>query len=78
MFYSFIACSGSTGVENNTNIQIQANSDEADKRIENIQVEVNNASTNINTIKNSNYSNVSDDELRNKIINAAKKVNFNK
>lgn len=79
-FYSFIACSGDLGVNDNSNINIQnqANSDEGIKRVENAEIEVNNASTNVNIIKNSNHSNLSNDELRNRIINAAKNINFNK
>lgn len=78
IFYFFIACSDSELIKNNTNIQNQANSDESVLKITNAETEVNNASVNVNIIKNSNNNGLSNDELRNRIINAARKINFNK
>jgi type II secretory pathway component PulM len=51
----------------------EARSQEGQIRIDEAKAEDNRAAENVNAIKNANYSNLSNDDLRQRIINAARK-----
>lgn len=74
----FFLCMASCGmnITTNTNKELEANSIEHQERVTNVEVMSNNASNAINAIKQNeaNTKKLSDDELRNKLINAANNI----
>lgn len=75
VFFLFMAGCG-MNITTNTNKELEANSIEHQERVTNVEVMSNNASDAINAIKQNeaNTKKLSDDELRNKLINAANNI----
>lgn len=61
-------------LENQLNVEKQAQSEKDSRRIETQKEAVNQAANEVNQAKNANFSNLSDEELRRRIIEAANKI----
>ena len=80
LLFLILACSGAFLVWKRINRsddalrrEQEARSQESQQRVDEAKAEDNRAAENINAIKNQNLSNVNNDELRQRIINAARK-----
>jgi hypothetical protein len=56
-----------------TTVEREARGQEGQRRVDEAKTEDNQAAENVNVIKNQNYNALSNDELRNRLINAARK-----